>query len=257
MVKQESQDAPAGPAGSTIQPADNGWGSVGQRGGFVGVRGQRGRGGVAFRGGRGTFDSEGSVREGRNISTDLCPPLLPQGGHVNVLAQSSPPKIPSGPRSAMAPNVVPTGPRKKDLDRPQAGGGEDLDYGGGGVSGGGGGEKKEWDVKDRERERDREWERERGGGTSSRSSSRPIEDRSSRSDRERGGDRDRDRDRERERDRSSRSSRTDKERERDRDETGSQSSGSGLKIRGTSRRGDEESRCVNLLLFPLYPSAKE
>lgn len=255
MVKQESQDAPAGPAGSTIQPADNGWGSVGQRGGFVGVRGQRGRGGVAFRGGRGTFDSEGSVREGRNISTDLCPPLLPQGGHVNVLAQSSPPKIPSGPRSAMAPNVVPTGPRKKDLDRPQAGGGEDLDYGGG--SGGGGGEKKEWDVKDRERERDREWERERGGGTSSRSSSRPIEDRSSRSDRERGGDRDRDRDRERERDRSSRSSRTDKERERDRDETGSQSSGSGLKIRGTSRRGDEESRCVNLFLFPLYPSAKE
>lgn len=257
MVKQESQDAPAGPAGSTIQPADNGWGSVGQRGGFVGVRGQRGRGGVAFRGGRGTFDSESSVREG-TFRLTFALPLLSEGGHVNVLAQSSPPKIPSGPRSAMAPNVVPTGPRKKDLDRPQAGGGEDLDYGGGGGSGGGGGgEKKEWDVKDRERERDREWERERGG-TSSRSSSRPIEDRSSRSDRERGGDRDRDRDRERERDRSSRSSRTDKERERDRDETGSQSSGSGLKIRGTSRREDEESTCVDLLLFPLsIPSAKE
>lgn len=64
MVKQESQDALAGPAGSTIQPADNGWGNIGQRGGFVGVRGQRGRGGIAFRGGRGMFDIKSSVREG-------------------------------------------------------------------------------------------------------------------------------------------------------------------------------------------------
>ena len=65
------------------------------------------------------------------------------GGHLAgpAGAQQSPPKGPSGPRSSIPQNVIPTGPRKKDLDRPQAGGGEDLDYGAGagGVAGPAGG----------------------------------------------------------------------------------------------------------------------